>query len=98
MPEWLAPLAGLGDEWERVLLGLGVVLILTGRIVPKFRLDEARQDRDAWKTAYEGEHDARLIAEADQGQRARNADLMVQLLNRLTAPLARSEEARDASS
>lgn len=58
--------------------GLVLVLIITGLLVTKRHLDDIREDRDAWRTAYSKEHEARLLAERtgeliiEQGQVAVN--------------------------
>ena len=86
MPEWLAPLASVGENWERVLLGVAIALILTGRIVPKFRLDEARIDRDNWRAAHQKEHEARVEHEKNTSELIRSLDLVKRALDSMTPP------------
>jgi hypothetical protein len=42
--------------WEAltppVLLGLAVLLLLTGRLIPRRTYDDMRQDRDHWREAH----------------------------------------------
>lgn len=85
--EWLpTALGGLGENWAETLLGVAVVLILTGRIVPKFRLDEARLDRDAWRVAYEKEHEARVEQDKNTSEMIRSLDLVKRALDSMTPP------------
>jgi len=74
------------ENWERVLLGLAIALILTGRIVPKFRLDEARIDRDNWRVAHEKEHEARVEGEKNNAELIRSLELVKRALDSMTPP------------
>jgi len=69
---WL-PVVAQGSPWA--FLGLGIVAVLTGRLVPAKTMAERMRDRDAqlkdksdqvmlWHTAYEKESDARRTGEA----------------------------------
>lgn len=84
--DWLAEFGGLTQVTASALLALVVIMILRGQIVPKVRLDEARQDRDAWRTAYDTEHEARIVAEQQMGERQRTQDLMARLIATLPPP------------
>jgi hypothetical protein len=51
------PVAGLTAP---VLLGIGILLILTGRLVPRRTYDDALRDRDRWQQAHSVSEEARL--------------------------------------
>lgn len=51
------PVAGLTAP---VLLGIGILLILTGRLVPRRTYDDALRDRDRWQAAHSVSEEARL--------------------------------------
>lgn len=55
------PLVGLSAP---TLLGLCILLLLTGRIVPRATLLEKKQEADKWQAAYEKEREARAAADA----------------------------------
>lgn len=42
------PSVGAGSGW--LFVGLGVWAMMTGRLVPRATVDDARKERDEWKT------------------------------------------------
>lgn len=87
MPDltWL-PAVAQGSPWA--MLGLGIVAVLTGRLVPARTMEARMKDKDGqlkdkdsqitlWHSAYEREAEARKIGEAQvdkliDGQRTTN--------------------------
>jgi len=59
------PLANLTPA---VLLGITVLLILIGRLVPKSTLDRETAEKDKWRQAYEAEREARAISDAQTAE------------------------------
>jgi hypothetical protein len=88
--EWLTTFAaefgGITQLTASALLALVVVMILRGQIVPKVRLDEARQDRDAWRQAYEAEHQRAAEYEKSTAEQIRSLDLVQRALDAMTPP------------
>lgn len=50
----------VGELTTATLLGIGILLILTGRLVPRRTYDDALRDRDRWQTAHSVSEEARL--------------------------------------
>jgi hypothetical protein len=57
MEVWGIP---VGDMSAPVLLGIAIVLILRGRLVPRSTYDDLRADRDQWREAHRLSEEARL--------------------------------------
>lgn len=55
------PLIGLTAP---TLLGLAVLLLLTGRLVPRSTLMDKAREADQWRKAYEAEREARAALDA----------------------------------
>lgn len=55
---------GILDFTPSVLLGVAILLILTGRLIPRFFLDRADCDAERWKKAYETAEEARRTSDA----------------------------------
>ena len=55
------PVAGLSAP---ALLGLAVLLLLVGRIVPKRTLDDKAAEAEKWREAYETERESRQQVES----------------------------------
>jgi len=47
-----------------VLLGLCILFILTGRLVPRFFYNEKVKSAERWREAYEAERSARTLSDA----------------------------------
>lgn len=88
--DWLAQtvaeFGGFTQITASALLALVVVMILRGLIVPKVRLDEARQDRDAWRKAHEAEHQRATEHEKNTAELIRSLDLVQRALDAMTPP------------
>lgn len=82
----LAEFGGITQLTASALLALVVIMILRGLIVPKVRMDEARQDRDAWRKAYEAEHERATLQERNAAEQIRSLDLVQRALDAMTPP------------
>lgn len=63
--------------------GLVLVLIISGLLVTKKHLDDIREDRNTWRSAYEKEHEARLYAEKASEMLIEQGKLAVTLLKEI---------------
>lgn len=52
------------DLTPAALLGITVLLLLLGRIVPRTTYLEKSKEADQWRQAYEAERSARLVSDA----------------------------------
>lgn len=59
------PLVGLTAP---TLLGIAILLMLTGRIVPRATLQDKAAEAQAWKEAYEAEREARALSDTQTVQ------------------------------
>lgn len=50
------------------LLGLAILLLLLGRIVPRSTLQDKIEECDRWREAYEKERDARALSDAQTAE------------------------------
>lgn len=47
-----------------ILLGVGILAILTGRLVPRRTYDDVKEDRDSWRAAHQlSEHERVIVTE-----------------------------------
>ena len=87
-----------------VLLSLVVVLVLTGRLVPRRQMEDLREDRDArlaaadrqvetWKAAYEAAVQSRKTAEEHVTQLMEAARAAQDLIRALPVPSPPTTEA-----
>lgn len=53
----------VGNLTASGLLGLAVMLLLTGRIVPRVTLQDKIQECERWRLAYEAEREARATSD-----------------------------------
>jgi hypothetical protein len=58
----------LVDLTAPALLGVAILLLLLGRLVPKAALDDKQREADQWRTAYEAEREARATSDAQTVQ------------------------------
>lgn len=73
----------LGDLSPWGLVGIAVLFILLGRLVPRSTLLDARKDRDSWRTAHEVSEKARAeLAQSvhDLLEHARTTDAFIRSL------------------
>lgn len=59
---------GLAALTAPTLVGVAVLMLLTGRIVPRATLEDARSDAANWRTAYEQEREARSALQKQNGE------------------------------
>ena len=50
------------------LVGIAVMMLLTGRLVPRATLEDVRADALNWRTAYEQEREARTALQQQNGE------------------------------
>ena len=67
MSEWLdgLPVGGLSAA---AILGIAVLMILRGQLVPRRTHDEVRTDRDTWRAAWEASEEARRVQAQQLGE------------------------------
>jgi hypothetical protein len=75
------------------LLALVVLLILTGRLVPRSTLQDMREERDTWRAAHTESETARQAEREQVGELLEMARLGNQVLNALPRPAPRGEVA-----
>lgn len=99
--EWLtqalAEIGGLTQVTASALLALVVVMILRGQIVPRVRLDEARQDRDAWRRSSEAKDEVIAEQSATISEMIRTTDLTRRAWDLLLPPSERGERGTQGS-
>ena len=71
------------DLSSSAILGITVILILTGRIVPKHTCDNLREEVKSWREAYEKEREARLQLQNQNGLLLETARTSSAVLNAL---------------
>ena len=58
----------IADLSAPALLGIAVLLLLFGKIVPRTTLADKAAEAERWRLAYEAERDARVISDAQTAQ------------------------------
>lgn len=58
----------LADMSAPYLLGLAVLMILVGWLVPKRILTKTENESERWRLAYEAEREARILSEAQTSE------------------------------
>ena len=58
----------LADLTAPTLLGIAVLLLLIGRIVPRSSLMDKRDEADRWRQAYEAEREARATSDSQTAE------------------------------
>lgn len=51
-----------------ILLGIGILLILVGRLVPRVYLVDKAAESERWRAAYEAEREARMTSDAQTAE------------------------------
>ncbi|MGA4867551.1 hypothetical protein ACPB9J_33495 [Streptomyces lavendulocolor] len=74
------------------LLALVVLLILTGRLVPRSTLQDMREERDTWRAAHSESEAARQAEREQVGELLEMARLGNQVLNSLPRPPSATRE------
>lgn len=77
----LGPAIVASSPW--VLLALTVLLLLTGRIVPRSTLADMKEDRDAWREAHRISEQARVEQLAQGAEMLRGLETTEQLVRAL---------------
>lgn len=81
------------------LLGIAVLLLLTGRLVPRSTLKDKDAEIERWRTAYETEREARIVSDNQTSKLLiaveTNRDVLTALLN-VIKPSAESGGPSDA--
>ena len=72
------PSSLLGGLLNFGVLGIVLVLMLVGWLVPKPAVTPIREDAQAWKRAYESERDAHQVTRDALGEASRRADVAVE--------------------
>ncbi|MER6492738.1 hypothetical protein [Streptomyces griseorubiginosus] len=85
-----------GDAGVGVLLTLVVLLILTGRLVPRRTHEDALTDRDNWRQAYLESEKARKVEHEQTGELLEMARLGGHILTALPHPGHADEEGVNA--
>lgn len=58
-----------------VLLGIAVVLLLTGRLIPRKTYEDLKEDRDHWRTAFDdSERSRELLLQTLQSMATREGE------------------------
>lgn len=84
------PLANLTPS---VLLGMTVLMLLLGWIVPKRTLTKAEKEAERWRLAYEAEREARVLSD---GQTSELLELAKTSRNIIAALFEAFQAARDS--
>ncbi|WP_431781692.1 hypothetical protein [Streptomyces chumphonensis] len=84
----MAEFAGITalDLGAGALLGIVILLILTGRLVPRSTLEDVRAERDTWRTAHQVSEEARLAALRQNDELTELARTGVRALDALPRP------------
>jgi len=82
------------DLTPSVLLGLTVLLLLTGRLIPRATLNDKAEEAERWRAAYEAERLARSESDAQTKELLEVAHLTHAIIN---AMFVESKHARPAA-
>lgn len=74
----------IGQYGAPSLIGIAVMLVLTGRLVPRRILQDTQRDRDQWREAYMASESARHLEAEHTGQLLEAARTSVAVLQALT--------------
>jgi hypothetical protein len=83
-------LAGIGvvQGGAAGLLALVVLLVLTGRLIPRRTYEDLREERDMWRTAFQASEDARHVEREQAVTAVEVGQTAVKVLQSLPAPSA----------
>lgn len=90
----------IADLSSSALLGLTVLMILTGRLVPRRVLKDKTEEAERWRKAYEAERTARGIVDAQRDElleSARTTSQIVQAMAQTSATIRQRSGEPDAS-
>lgn len=85
MPEGFAFL----DLTPSVLLGVTVLLLLTGRLVPRVTLQDKAAEAERWHIAYEKSEEARRLSDAQTQELLEVAHLTHAIINAWTTEIGK---------
>lgn len=90
-------LAGLGISQlgAGAILAIVVLLILTGRLVPRSTLEDVRQERDTWREAHGVSEEARHVAQGQVGELLELSRAAGNVLGSLPRPGEVTDDAMD---
>jgi hypothetical protein len=77
---------GVAQAGPTALLALVVLLVLTGRLVPRATLEDMQRERDTWRAAHTESEKARQAEREQTNQLLEMAHLGNQVLNSLPRP------------
>lgn len=83
----------LGNYTPQALLGMTVICIILGWLVPRATLKDKAEESERWRKAYEAEREARAISDA---QTAQLLELAKTTHNILEAMFGTTERARQS--
>lgn len=81
----------------RALLGIVVLLIFLGKLIPRSFFDVKAKEADQWREAYERERDARALGDAQISQLMEQGKTTHEIVTKLL-PLATKTGASDETS
>lgn len=74
---------GVGSLGAGGLLAIVILMILTGRLVPRSTLEDMKQERDTWRAAFQESEQARHLAQEHSGELLELSRTAVPLLRAL---------------
>lgn len=77
------------DFTPSVLLGVTVLLLLTGRLVPRVTLQDKSTEAERWHQAYEKSEEARRLSDAQTKELLEVAHLTHAIINAWTSEIGR---------
>lgn len=77
---------GLVQGGAAGLLALVVLLVLTGRLIPRRTYDDLRQERDMWRTAFQASEEARHVEREQAVTAVEVGQTAVRVLQALPSP------------
>lgn len=79
----------------RTLLGITVLLLLTGRIVPRYIYMEKAKEADRWREAYEQEKEARTTSDRQTAELLEVAKTTHNIIAAMFGTSSRIRQSRD---
>jgi len=77
------------DLTPSVLLGVTVLLLLTGRLIPRVTLNDKAAESERWREAYEKEREARAASDAQTQELLEVAHLTHAIINAWTTEIGK---------
>jgi hypothetical protein len=76
----------IGDFAPATLLGITILLILLGRLIPRPTYNEKKEECERWRLAYETERDARQISDLQTAELLELAKTTHALISAIVRP------------